>query len=140
MKHRKWEHSDIIKRCKFYRKGICGYEDDICWFSHDDFVKLDSSHQMEEFKCRFCEQVFQEKSDFMVHRKKNHPQTVSKCGDYLQKKCNYSDFECWYKHDDLSFVYETEREEPNLGFQEAPEDHSPDMMKRMIDLMEMLMI
>ena len=140
MKHRKHEHSDIIKRCKFYRKGICAYEDHICWFSHNDSVTVGNAQHRAEFKCRFCEKIFQDKSEFMLHRKTDHYQIVSKCRDHLQGKCTNSDFECWYKHDDLSFAYETQNEEQNLDFQEGPEDHPPDMMKRMMDLMEMLMM
>ena len=140
MKHRKHEHSDIIKRWKFCRKGICAYEDHICWFSHNDSVTVGNAQHRAEFKCRFCEKIFQDKSEFMLHRKTDHYQIVSKCRDHLQGKCTNSDFECWYKHDDLSFAYETQNEEQNLDFQEGPEDHPPDMMKRMMDLMEMLMM
>ena len=31
MKHRKVDHPDIIKRCKLFARGICGYDDIICW-------------------------------------------------------------------------------------------------------------
>ena len=137
MKHRKDDHPDIIKKCKYYCKGNCAIEDKICWFSHEE----NNTQQLNDFKCRFCEKTFQEKLDFMMHRKTNHSQIVSKCRDYQLGRCNFSEYECWYKHDEISFTYETENEANSSVFQKAPEDnHPPDMMKKVIDMMEMIMM
>ena len=139
MKHRKKDHPEIIKKCKFYRQGYCEYND-ICWFSHDSLEKVNNRQATSEFKCRFCETTFHDKSDFMYHRKTKHSQIVSKCRDFSQRTCNYSDSECWYKHDEAIFVNVSENEAHNSDFQKATEDnHPPDMMQRMMNLMEILM-
>ena len=139
MIHRKYEHPDIIKKCKFFRNGTCSYENDICWFRHQDLVQAKSMQQIPEFKCRFCENIFKGKSDFMVHRKMNHTQSVPKCRDFQQGNCHLSHEECWYKHDDISFTYEANNGTDSSGFQNAPDNnHPPDMIRRMMDLMEIL--
>ena len=142
MRHRKISHLDIIKKCKFFKEGYCAYEPDVCWFRHDDLITENAFNpqedQQENFICRFCEKAFNKKSEFMVHKKTHHEKTVPKCREYQTGNCVHSKNECWYRHEEISFVYETESPSDSV-FQEAPEDHQPpDMMIRLMDMMEEL--
>ena len=76
----------------------------------------------------------------MKHRKTNHPQTVHRCRDLLQGECYHGEDECWYKHDDISFIYDAKNKAESPVFQKASEENQPpEMMKRMMDLMEIVM-
>ena len=100
MRHRKVQHSDIIRKCRHFAEGGCEFEDDICWYRHthdvDESRKQASTDN--SFKCRFCEESFSEKSTFMFHRKKDHPRIVKQCRNFQAGNCYLSGDECWYKH------------------------------------------
>ena len=143
MKHRKTKHFDIIKKCRYFAQGNCGFESKICWYRHDEILGEDLTHHeqpSESFICKFCELVFKRKSDFMIHKKLKHGQAVPKCREYQKGKCLNIENECWYKHDEMIFVYETSNESESV-FQMAPENnHPPEMIKRIIDMMEKLIM
>ena len=36
MQHRKLDHPQIVKTCKYFIKGNCAYKNNICWYKHDN--------------------------------------------------------------------------------------------------------
>ena len=126
MMHRKNKHSSIVKKCNWFRNGSCSYTDNMCWYSHDL-----TSEELQH-KCRFCGNCFNSKSELMAHRKSHHSQTVAKCRNYVNGKCNFG-LECWYEHGQ-------QIEGQSLDFQEVKEmNQPPDMTPRMLNLMEKMM-
>ena len=35
MRHRKTDHANMIKKCKYFSRGNCDFEDDFCWWKHE---------------------------------------------------------------------------------------------------------
>ena len=126
MIHRKLQHSDIIKVCNWYKNGTCVYTDDTCWYSHEYDRNVNQT-------CRFCEQTFESKNQLMVHRKSIHVNIVAKCRNFQLGDCNFSNEECWYKHD--------EPESQNLVFHKSQQEKPPsEATLKMMNLMEVMMV
>ena len=51
-----------------------------------------------EIKCRNCGDEFEDKRNFMHHRKSKHSNAVAMCKNYAEGKCNYSSISCWWNH------------------------------------------
>ena len=59
----------------------------------------------------------------------------------MQGERYHGEDECWYKHDNISFIYDTKNKADSPVFQKAPEENQPpEMMKRMMNLMEIIMM
>ena len=58
---------------------------------------------LKEYKCGFCDQIFQNKSDFKNCRKRHHIEFTSPCRDYIIGCCRYKQG-CLYKHEGLNEV------------------------------------
>ena len=50
------------------------------------------------FRCLVCGKRFVSKSEFMEHRKKQHPHTIKLCRYFLQGSCAFEAETCWYSH------------------------------------------
>ena len=128
MTHRKLEHPELINICRYFLQGNCAFDDKICWYSHK--INKNTSSQLaqtlKEFNCGFCKKVFKSKPDFMMHRKIEHAQNISKCKEELYGVCRFSSEECWYKHQEKSSNFHIEQ----------TNNHPPDMIKRLFDMME----
>ena len=76
----------------------------------------------------------------MIHRKDRHTESnMFKCRDFQKGFCRFKENECWYNHDEKSVNY-TEKDVQTPVFQEAQDNpHPPDMMERMMSMMEKLM-
>ena len=57
---------------------------------------IDDSHKL--FSCQFCEDRFRNKMDLMKHKKCTHTDKVSKCWNFPNGKCTYTDDKCWFQH------------------------------------------
>ena len=68
MSHRKVDHINIIKKCRYFLRGMCDFKDDECWFRHVETSKQISGGA--PFKCSFCEKTFDTNTYLIVHRKK----------------------------------------------------------------------
>ena len=134
MDHRRDQHKDQIKRCRYFLKGICEFEDETCWYRH-----VDSQNEGAEAKCSFCDEVFKSKSELIVHRKNIHAQKkVILCRDYQRGSCRYPEDECWYRH-----VPSSELKMGNRSsiFQNAQSmNHRPESMiiEKTMEMMQML--
>ena len=49
-------------------------------------------------KCRNCGDEFEDKRNFMNHRKSKHLNALAMCNNYAEGKCNYSSTACWWNH------------------------------------------
>ena len=49
-------------------------------------------------ECKYCGKLFQEKVEFMEHRKTEHPGTVALCRKNVEGICPYSTKACWWSH------------------------------------------
>ena len=87
MIHKKIKHKEKINYCQNFNSNGCPYEDRKCWFLH--------TKTSEAFKCNICDQTFLEKSQFMKHRKSEHPEMVKTCKN---NECIYKN-ECWFIHE-----------------------------------------
>ena len=144
MKHRKASHNDIIRKCRFFADGGCEFENGVCWFRHDNEVEQTRTSKTQDlnhvFKCRFCEKTFQEKSVFMLHRKKDHQRVVKQCRNFIEDGCSFTDEECWYKHsenrhekslaENCSSTKPSNEEEQASVFWKAPMNTPPDDLMR----------
>ena len=64
---------------------------------------------------------------------------MNKCTKFQGNKCKFTSESCWYNHDEKSVNY-TEKDVQTPVFQEAQDNpHPPDMMERMMSMMEKLM-
>ena len=75
----------------------------------------------------------------MTHRKETHSESNTlKCREFQKGTCRYKDNECWFNHDEEPF-----KQQKNVhaqDFQKAQDNpHPPEMMERMISMMEILM-
>lgn len=129
MKHRKENHVDILKKCKYFQQGRCAFEADICWYRHDNIKKIKVGDN-KDFPCSFCENVFSSKSQLMSHRKQIHPLYIrSKCRDFIKGDCKFSS-DCWYVHDE-------KYENGNMDFQQVQNNpHPPDLIQSIVSMME----
>ena len=69
MIHIRTMHPETVRTCKFFIIGKCDFPDNVCWFMHTKSNTSSSPQMLKQFKCGFCENVFEHKSDFMSHRK-----------------------------------------------------------------------
>lgn len=157
MQHRRTSHIDIIKKCRYFLLDNCAYNDRTCWYLHNksnitlNQVKpsLKSPEIPFPFTCYFCEQKFTSKPEFMLHKKTIHGQTVPQCTEQKQGKCNFTAAKCWYKHEEISFLFDS-KIEPQMSQQQnfqkvmrdrlPPDNKDPSDMRRILNLIEQVML
>ena len=52
-------------------------------------------------ECKYCGKQYSKKSEFMIHRKIEHPGTVANRKNNKEGKCNFAAGVCWWSHDDM---------------------------------------
>ena len=146
MEHRKEHHSEIIKKCRYFLQGNCAFEASVCWYSHGERLEETQNEACGiggSFKCSFCENIFENKNQLMVHRKTVHLQAnMFQCRDFKQGVCRFNANQCWYKHDDkpADGKDEEEKDSQSSVFQKAPDSPDPpEFIERMMGMMEKLM-
>ena len=72
MQHKKVHHKDKVNVCWNFSSEF-GYN--LCWFLH----RCGSERSKKENKCNICEKVFENKGDFMLHKKSEHAEIVQMC-------------------------------------------------------------
>ena len=96
MYHIKVNHKKNMPLCKYFQYGNCHFSDAKCWYIHekeDEVIKT--------FKCGYCCKDFKLKSEFMLHRKTEHNDSVKMCINYKYEKCHFKE-NCWYNHKEES--------------------------------------
>ena len=110
-------HQEEVQTCSHFLDGKCAFDSNECWFYHPDLTKAGSVPRIPtSFKCRFCEKSFQTKSEFMEHRKLEHPQKIAACKKEMDSSCRFGNDKCWYAHKNSLQSKQTENlnEDPNL--------------------------
>ena len=99
----------------------CDFPESVCWFVHSKSSTDISPQTLKEYKCGLCGKIFQNKNDFMHHRKQDHRQFISKCRDHVNGSCRRESSVCWYIHEDSNV---------------SPDNEPSDMMTRLFEMME----
>ena len=68
MYHRKSDHEDKIKMCRYFLNSECAFDAKTCWYSH--VSNPTGGQQIKEFICSECKEKFNIKDEFMKHKKK----------------------------------------------------------------------
>ena len=95
MKHRKAVHPSNKKCRNFPDNCKWGKE---CFYVHEEPMDVDEMKW--NFKCDICEDVFQERRDFMVHKKSKHRETVPNCEQFIRGECRRPESYCWFIHNE----------------------------------------
>ena len=113
MEHRSLVHPSNKKCRNFPASCTFGTK---CWYVHHEPMETDQTAEAAEtrvwnFKCNVCEEEFKDRSDFMKHKKKNHPENNLTCQNFVRDKCQRSEDSCWFQHRSDSRKPETSSQE-----------------------------
>ena len=99
MVHRKEVHDSTVKMCVYciLHKNVCKFGG-MCWYRHEQQRITPQEDEYTILKCNSCGIRFKTNIDLMRHRKAFHPQTVSRCNNFDQRKCELYDNDCWYNY------------------------------------------
>ena len=88
MIHKKENHEEKVSSCWNHTLGTCQFGDTNCWFIHRN------EGPKPKINCKICDKDFLIRSEYLIHRKINHPSTVQLCRN---EECKYGD-NCWFLH------------------------------------------
>ena len=91
MQDKKVHHKEKVNGCWNFSSGNCEFGDNLCWFLHSGGLE----RSKKEIKCHICEKVFENKPDFMQHKKIEHGEIVQMCTN--KNSCSYQN--CWFCHE-----------------------------------------
>ena len=119
MVHRKMDHLHTVAPCRKNRD--CVFSADDCWWKHstvkENIIKIE---------CYFCENTFETKTKVMMHRKLEHLKTVKLCTNFMDKKCNFTEETCWFKHRENEEYFKSNLKESNQSvFRDGPNKQKP---------------
>ena len=101
IKHRLDAHGKSKVKCCFKADKTCrngANNGENCLYDHSDDILEDQTNKS---KCNICDESFNYKSQFLKHRKTNHPQTVPPCKTVKEGKiCQFSE-RCGFGHEPL---------------------------------------
>jgi hypothetical protein len=100
------------KICRYFPECAWGEE---CLYRHIENGESDSSdasqaQQDMKYTCKTCNNEFHNKNDMMMHKKREHPNTVNVCKDLLTKSCRKGPMSCWYHHEQREMTSTTTRQ------------------------------
>ena len=102
MDHRRDNHKENRKKCKYRLKGTCIFNKDECWWSHDMTEQINLKQaptEKEMFQCKTCEKTFQSRPETMKHRKQVHSETLPQCKSIVAgTECIFLKRGCWFNH------------------------------------------
>ena len=93
MTHRKSIHLNAVAICKNFANGACSYTAEYCWWNHGE-----RKTNIGDIQCFICSQTFNNKTEMMIHRKKNHVSIVQTCSKFKEGICKFQDEFCWFMH------------------------------------------
>ena len=73
MRHRKTDHANMIKKCKYFLSGHCDFDDDFCWWKHEREVSKNDVKEDEN------ELVFQDAQS------SNHPPIMERILSIMER-------------------------------------------------------
>ena len=59
-------------------------------------------------RCKICDKIFPNKSEYHIHRKQNHTALVTPCFRAQHDNCKYGDELCWFSHDERKQINNAE--------------------------------
>ena len=78
--------------------------DSVYWYNHQEKV-YEVGTIYNAFKCKKCDEVFNNKSEFMYHKKAKHRNYVPDCRNNLQGTCWFDKTKSWFTHDNINAPY-----------------------------------
>ena len=141
MNHRKEEHPSK-RKCRNFPGGNCTWGKN-CWYVHsEELMDVDESFKEEKTKynCYNCHIEFETKDDFKKHKKREHWTNVETCTKFLASKCDRSEDNCWYLHENAKpYKYSSHQSpEKSLGFRKAPTNQPPDQVQIILETIKSL--
>lgn len=94
MLHRKKEHASLVAPCRKFSENSCPYLEESCFWTHSEKRVLDENN----IACIICGKSFKSKTELMIHRKKEHINTVRECDKFKEGRCGFTENFCWFKH------------------------------------------
>ena len=94
------------------------------------------------FKCNLCDEIIDERRDYMKHKKEKHSDTILPCEKFLKGECLRTNETCWFKHPTLEIndkVDDLKATSNEQVFQKAPENaFPPDQVSKLFQMMNIL--
>ena len=133
MIHRKADHLSLIKQCRYFLRGDCDFEDDVCWWRHDI---LSAKNYL---NCSLCERGFKTKEELALHNRDGHAQqNVFACNNVKKGAYKYPSEDRLYDHEKEGNENNIEKENKSV-FPDAQSSNHPPIMERILSIMERLM-
>ena len=147
MVHRKASHR--VPECN---KPNCNFGES-CWYMHPEGrtaevietsepIITERVAENQKFKCRVCDNDFNNKSALMKHRKIDHIDRVRQCTDFTASFCRRGDQQCWYRHS-MAQVGNSQNVQPEANFRPAQVSQKPpdqqEMMRSMMLSMQQVL-
>ena len=110
IKHRKEKHPSK-KVNRYFPECSWGEE---CLYRHVENDETNTGEEVQaqpdmKFTCKTCNNEFQNKNDMMMHKKREHPNTVNICKDLVTNSCRKGLRSCWFHHDQQEILWTTTR-------------------------------
>ena len=121
-----------VAYCKNNLNGTCLFSYSKCYWNHE--AQPDATKNGQIFKCYICSKTFSEKKQMMIHKKKEHVESIRFCNLFLDEKCPFKDEACWFRHMDVSKTPPNEVKNDNVEtqnsvFQKVQEDLDPPIVQ-----------
>ena len=103
----------------------------MCWYRHDltvNEVEIESA----KIKCNKCDKEFDNKPEFMKHKKQHHRQSVPACINKAEGNCIFGEDKCWFIHDDQEIENDSE---DNQDFCKDQDKSRPDHVTLMMKML-----
>ena len=133
---RKEKHLFSVAPCKNNKEGKCPFSSFRCWWNHEEIQNLPDN-----IKCFVCNESFENKTEMMAHRKKEHSSLIRKCLQFKENNCRFEEKSCWFMHDDVKeedIPEEVEKESENVSdsyFRMASANPKPPIRKENVKQM-----
>ena len=141
MNHRKIVHPSNKKCRNFPTK--CTFNND-CWYVHDEQMETESLAVTDiktalKFQCNLCESNFNQRDEFMKHRKIKHQVRVDCCNKFTKGECSRTENTCWFRHSTQTTYPEKVSSPLKQVFQEAQAAMvPPDQISKVFQMMSLL--
>ena len=143
MDHRKQRHPSN-RKCRYYARQECLFNAEKCWYRHEDFIKESGNFELDH-SCKECEEKFQNRSQLMMHKRKEHADKIERCRKYLQGTCDRDAKLCWFLHGEgtkdvqIKEIDEDDSSKMKSVFHMAKEIAPPDPLKTIMELVTKLL-
>ena len=99
----------------------------MCWYKHDQTVN-EGGIDTAKIKCNKCDTEFENKPEFMRHKKQEHRQSVPACVNETHGTCVFGEEKCWFRHNN--------KDENNQTYNKDKVNENKEVMERIFNMME----